>query len=512
MDKRSKMSIFSWFIGGFIMPPVMWLFMNIYSELVSMDELMKLAQSPMLIIYVTGYISVITFILNNALNKITECYDSQSEENIRNVHVYLEYLPYFFIISEVVYCIIGPNTALLGKTFMDNQKYLLSWMFGVPIILAYSVPFFIFFMCNLEKWASVVPIGSRYFNIKKRFYIITLISASGIILMILLFVYTVLRQKPDISLSSFLTKMIVVGAISLCSLFVVIASFITTIYHHLSKTISLAELVARGDFTQRGIVDVRDEIGLALQSLNVICDKVGGSIGSALFVAEGVVNGAMTQSSATEEISAALTQISAMTKTSAENTIQTDTFMETIDNHTSTTKTQMSNLLMSMEDLSKNSSEIRKIIKSIDHVAFQINLLALNAAIEAARAGEAGSSFAVVADEVRSLSVRTSQLASQTRNIIEETATRIESEIVLIGQAENSFTQIAGQTSKAKVLVSTLSVAGREQMIAIEQIVESMHQVDNVIQKNVANADELAKTMSIFKLEDKSNGRVKWIE
>jgi methyl-accepting chemotaxis protein len=174
--------------------------------------------------------------------------------------------------------------------------------------------------------------------------------------------------------------------------------------------------------------------------------------------------------------------------------------MEVIDSHTAHTKNQMSNLLSSMEDFSKNGDEIKKIIKAIDQVAFQTNLLALNAAIEAARAGEAGSSFAVVADEVRNLSVHTSQLASQTRNLIEDTVNTIDSEILMISQIEKSLTKIADETSKAKNLVSDLSIAGREQMTAIEQIVSSMQDVDKVIQQNVSDADNLGRNMSLFKV------------
>jgi methyl-accepting chemotaxis protein len=57
----------------------------------------------------------------------------------------------------------------------------------------------------------------------------------------------------------------------------------------------------------------------------------------------------------------------------------------------------------SSESLEKKTSEIKKIIDTINGFSAQTNLLALNASIEAARAGEHGRGFAVVAEEVRKL-------------------------------------------------------------------------------------------------------------
>ena len=70
--------------------------------------------------------------------------------------------------------------------------------------------------------------------------------------------------------------------------------------------------------------------------------------------------------------------------------------------------------------LEDSSSQIQKILGTVQDFSEQTNMLALNAAIEAARAGEQGRGFAVVADEVRNLSVRVGEAASQIGSLLSE--------------------------------------------------------------------------------------------
>ncbi len=142
-----------------------------------------------------------------------------------------------------------------------------------------------------------------------------------------------------------------------------------------------------------------------------------------------------------------------------------------------------------METIANSGDDIKKIIKNIDEIAFQTNLLALNAAVEAARAGQAGAGFAVVADEVRTLAMRAAEAAKTTDDLIGETAQQIELGTAQIQETLTKFYDMGESAKQVNTLVGDIASASQEQAQGIEQLNQSIQEIDRVVQQNVSNAE-----------------------
>ena len=127
---------------------------------------------------------------------------------------------------------------------------------------------------------------------------------------------------------------------------------------------------------------------------------------------------AQTQASLLETTVEALTEISHITRTSADSASSAEKLSAANRGAADTGAVDVAEMLTAMTAISDAAGKISEILKAIEGIAFQTNLLALNAAVEAARAGESGKGFAVVAQEVRSLAVRSAEAAKQTADRI----------------------------------------------------------------------------------------------
>ena len=125
-------------------------------------------------------------------------------------------------------------------------------------------------------------------------------------------------------------------------------------------------------------------------------------------------SGASEQAASVEETGASLEEMSSMIQATAENAQKAKASASETRQAEENGSRTMGELVAAMKEIDSSTTQVSKIVKDIDEIAFQTNILALNAAVEAARAGEAGAGFAVVADEVRSLARRSAAAAKET--------------------------------------------------------------------------------------------------
>lgn len=272
------------------------------------------------------------------------------------------------------------------------------------------------------------------------------------------------------------------------------------------ETIGVIKQVAEGDMTQDVQLASADEIGDLAKAINAMRVKMGEAVGQAREISHQLADSASSQAASIEETSSSLDELSSMTKRNADNTIVANRLMNTAKIATEKAQSFMKELTVSMQEISGSSEQTKKIIKSIDEIAFQTNLLALNAAVEAARAGEAGAGFAVVADEVRNLAMRATDSARNTSILIEDIAKKVSRGGELVSVTGGAFEQVAEIALKVGGLMDEIAEASQEQSQGIEQINKAVAEMSQVTQQNVASSEELTAAMSVFRTDHYTEG------
>ena len=150
---------------------------------------------------------------------------------------------------------------------------------------------------------------------------------------------------------------------------------------------------------------------------------------------------------------------------------------------------KMRELLEIMESIERSTTEIVKINSAIEDIAFQTNILALNASIEAARAGASGKGFAVVAEEVRNLASKSSEAASTTSGLIDQTVKKIESGTAAAKATAEMLTEIVSETNQINSAVSEIADFSEEQHSMLDVIRSKLGEVQEVIEKTAATAE-----------------------
>lgn len=237
---------------------------------------------------------------------------------------------------------------------------------------------------------------------------------------------------------------------------------------------------------------IANPIVRAVLGLSEGADQVAAASSQVAGSSQQLAEGASEQAASLEETSSALEEMASMTRQNADNASQADALVKNSGSDLRKAQEAMASLEKAMAEIEAASGETQKIIKTIDEIAFQTNLLALNAAVEAARAGEAGAGFAVVADEVRSLAMRAAEAARNTSKIIDETVQKVQTGHAAASLVSRSFAKVTESAVKIGELVAEIAAASGEQAEGIDQVNRAVAEMDKVVQRNAANAEESA--------------------
>ena len=235
-----------------------------------------------------------------------------------------------------------------------------------------------------------------------------------------------------------------------------------------------------------------DEFGLLANSLNKMTDELNVIVhkiqknanhlsytsSQLASASEQISEGATEQASTSEEISSSVEELMATIESNAEKSIETNGI-------TSNSAQKIDDAFEIFKKTILSINSIAEKVNIIAEISQKTNMLALNATIEAAKAGSEGRGFAVVAKEVK-------VLADNSKNALSTIKEISDSSLEVSHIADEKFQEIIPDILKSAELVSSITVASREQLSGAELINSAVQQLTQVTNQNSVSAEEMS--------------------
>jgi methyl-accepting chemotaxis protein len=286
-------------------------------------------------------------------------------------------------------------------------------------------------------------------------------------------------------------------------------SLVGTVRGALAEVMEMMSRLAKGDLSKRIAGDYRGDLAKLKGDSNAMAEQLAQVIGQ---TSEGmsVIKSATAQLavgaqdlsqrteeqvSSLEELSAAIRQMSATVKQNSQNAVLASEIAAATHQAAQGGGDVANSATSAMGKIEESSRHISDIIGLIDEIAFQTNLLALNAAVEAARAGDAGRGFTVVAQEVRALAQRSAQASKDIKGLIAASSQQVKQGVDLVTKAGTALGEIVKSIKNVANIVAEIAQASQEQSANVNQLEDTVNQMETVTQKNASLVEETTATI-----------------
>ena len=208
-----------------------------------------------------------------------------------------------------------------------------------------------------------------------------------------------------------------------------------------------------------------------------------------------LADSATRQAAALQEIAATMDEMCSQTKASSEHVERARADSQQTRRVSDDGSREVALLSSAMGEIQNRSDAVRRVLTTIDEIAFQTNLLALNAAVEAARAGDAGRGFSVVAEEVRGLAQRSATSANDSGQMIEASAQSAREGGAIVERVIGVFGHVLEGAQRVDRFVEEIAESSRHQVEGIQSVGTALREIDATTQQNAARAEDLAATV-----------------
>lgn len=250
----------------------------------------------------------------------------------------------------------------------------------------------------------------------------------------------------------------------------------------------------QGDFlpVQEALFIVIDSLNETMAEINTFSDQVASGSDQVAGGAQVLSQGVIAQAGSVEELASTMAEISRQVNENAETSQAVKAAAGEMGTNILACNQQMQEMKAAMGEINSCSTQIRKIIKTINDIASQTNILALNAAVEAARVGAESKGFSVVAQEVRGLAGKSSAASKSTEELIEQTLDAVAHGTKLAEETAASLMNIVGGTDDMVSKINQIAEATQRQAEATEMVSIGIGQISDIVQTNSATAEESA--------------------